>query len=305
MKSALVAAAVLILAAPVAMAQSLEEKKAEKLKAEFLKKADWILDYDKAREESKKSGKPIFAVFSRSYSPCPACHHLENGALLTEDFAKFAKDVVLFFHVTTMIQGEKYGDLLEEKGGNAFPYIVLMDSTGDVILQHQGERSAEAFGKSRDTAKNYTATKEKADKGDAAAKVDLAILQLSMGKAKADEAQKAIQAAGPVSKEQQEKLDLELTNAEVRESVAKLRSDEEAAALGKKFYARFKEGKPSPTADNALQSYFILLMDAAGEAKDAKVFEDAYKVLFEKYGKMEGAAAFFEEKEKQLKALKK
>lgn len=40
----------------------------EKLKEPFFKKAAWITDYDKAREEAKKTGKPIFAYFSRSYA---------------------------------------------------------------------------------------------------------------------------------------------------------------------------------------------------------------------------------------------
>ena len=40
----------------------------KKLEAEFLKKATWILDYDQAKAESKKSGKPIFAYFTRSYA---------------------------------------------------------------------------------------------------------------------------------------------------------------------------------------------------------------------------------------------
>ena len=52
-----------------ASAQSLEEKRDKKLASEFLKKAAWFTDYDKAREESKKSGKPIFGYFTRSFSP--------------------------------------------------------------------------------------------------------------------------------------------------------------------------------------------------------------------------------------------
>jgi hypothetical protein len=44
-------------------------KRDKKLESEFLKKADWITDYDKARAESKKAGKPIFGYFTRSYSP--------------------------------------------------------------------------------------------------------------------------------------------------------------------------------------------------------------------------------------------
>jgi hypothetical protein len=296
-----------ILAALLAAAaqDGLEEKKAEKLKSEFLKKADWMLDYDKAREESKKTGKPIFALFSRSYAPCPACHALEHGPLLADDFAKFAKDYVLFCHITSMIPGEKYGDLLEEKGGNAFPWLVFMDSTGDIITEHRGPRSAADFARTGETARNWLVLKEKASKGDAAAKVDFAIVQLSLGRIKADEAEKAIRESGELTKEQRAKYDAERTNAEVREAVAALRSDEQAEELGRKYYARHKEGKPAPTSDNALQSYCILVMDAAAAAKDAATFEAAYTVLFDKYGKMEGAGAFFEEKARQLKELKK
>ena len=35
----------------------------------WLEKAPWILDFDAAKAESKKSGKPIFAYFTRSYAP--------------------------------------------------------------------------------------------------------------------------------------------------------------------------------------------------------------------------------------------
>ena len=49
--------------------QSLEERRDKKLKDPFLSKASWITDYDKAREASRKTGKLIFAYFTRSYSP--------------------------------------------------------------------------------------------------------------------------------------------------------------------------------------------------------------------------------------------
>lgn len=49
--------------------QSLEEKRDQKLKSPFLSKAAWITDYDRAREESRKTGKAIFAYFTRSYAP--------------------------------------------------------------------------------------------------------------------------------------------------------------------------------------------------------------------------------------------
>jgi len=68
-KHAVLAAALVAAIGSAAFGQSLEEKRDKKLASEFLKKAAWNTDYDKALAESKKSGKPIFGYFTRSYSP--------------------------------------------------------------------------------------------------------------------------------------------------------------------------------------------------------------------------------------------
>jgi len=303
----LLAALALTLSASIASAQAddLVAKRDEKLKSEFLKKADWITDYDKARETAKSTGKVIFAVFSRSYAPCPACHQLENGPLLAEDFAKFAKDYVLFLHITTMIPGEKHGDLLEEKGGYAFPWIVFMDASGEILYEHKGERSAEAFGATGTQAKAYVALQEKAAKGDAAAKVDLAILQLSLLKITTAEADQAVKEAGaPPTKEQQSSLDVARTNVQLREEVKAVRTDAQLEALKARFYARFKEGKLMPTNDFVLQNYCLRVLEASVEQKDPDTYAGALKVLREKYGKEEQLIPFFEERDKELKELR-
>ena len=65
-------AALLFATASLAAAQSqdqLKKKKEEALKEPFLKKAAWLTDYDKALAEAKKTGKPVFAYFTRSYAP--------------------------------------------------------------------------------------------------------------------------------------------------------------------------------------------------------------------------------------------
>ena len=69
MKHLILAAALVAAIGSSAFGQSLEEKRDKKLASEFLNKASWITDYDKALAESKKSGKPIFGYFSRSYAP--------------------------------------------------------------------------------------------------------------------------------------------------------------------------------------------------------------------------------------------
>lgn len=49
--------------------EELKAKRDKKLADPWLKNADWITDYDKARETAKSSGRLIFAYFTRSYSP--------------------------------------------------------------------------------------------------------------------------------------------------------------------------------------------------------------------------------------------
>ncbi len=45
----------------------LKKRYDEKIGREWLKKADWILDFDRARAQARQSDRPIFAYFTRSY----------------------------------------------------------------------------------------------------------------------------------------------------------------------------------------------------------------------------------------------
>ena len=63
------ASLLLALVASPALAQTSEEKLAEKMKKPFVTNAAWEMDYDKARERAAADGKLIFAYFTRSYAP--------------------------------------------------------------------------------------------------------------------------------------------------------------------------------------------------------------------------------------------
>lgn len=41
----------------------------KKLASEFLTKANWFTDFDRAKAEAKKTGKILFGYFTRSYLP--------------------------------------------------------------------------------------------------------------------------------------------------------------------------------------------------------------------------------------------
>ena len=213
---------------------------------------------------------------------------------------------MLFCHITTHIDGEKHANLLEEKGGEGFPHIVFMDAEGKVVAVHEEERTAAAFARTGENVKAYVALKPKAEKGDKAAKVDFALVQLELGKIKLDDAQKQIKESGAtLTKEQKAKLDGIAVNASIMEVVEGIQNDEtKAKAAGKQFYEMQKAGKPGPTSEAAIQPYYILGLRAAEEAKDAAVFEKNLKVLKDKFGSNPRAQKFFEEQEKKLEGLK-
>ena len=68
-KGGVLLAALLLFAVTTASAQSMEEKRDKKLAEGWVSKNPWITDYDDALAKSKETGKPIFAYFTRSYSP--------------------------------------------------------------------------------------------------------------------------------------------------------------------------------------------------------------------------------------------
>ena len=73
MTRSLLAALFLVIAPVLAAAQTqsqedLKKRHEKTLQEPFLKKAPWFLDYDNALAEAKKTGKPIFAYFTRSFA---------------------------------------------------------------------------------------------------------------------------------------------------------------------------------------------------------------------------------------------
>jgi len=73
-KPGLIGAATLALLAAALPARAqdnqdaMKENLAHKLEKPFFKKTKWITDYDEAKAAAKKSGKLIFAYFTRSYA---------------------------------------------------------------------------------------------------------------------------------------------------------------------------------------------------------------------------------------------
>lgn len=47
----------------------LKAKLEKKVKAKFVETGGWLLDYQEARRQAEKQGKPIFVYFTRTFAP--------------------------------------------------------------------------------------------------------------------------------------------------------------------------------------------------------------------------------------------
>jgi len=121
--------------------KQLIQNRDHKLSAPFLRAANWNTSYEDAKKAAEASNKLILGYFTRSYAPCGPCMQLEQTVFQKPEFADYSRNVVLFIHISTRIPGEANGTLFAEKGGNAFPTLMVMDKDGNVLARQCGERS--------------------------------------------------------------------------------------------------------------------------------------------------------------------
>lgn len=160
----------------------------KKLDKDFAKKTPWLHTFEEAKKTAAKDGKLILGYFTRSYAPCPPCNMLEAGPLVSEWWTKMAGQFVPYLNVTTMIDGTPDQELLEAKGGDGFPYMIFMDSSGAVLTDRiwpEDEAAVNtALEGARKTATELQALRLKVSQnpGDAAASAALEI-QLTLHRA--------------------------------------------------------------------------------------------------------------------------
>ena len=230
---------------------------------------------------------------------------LESSVFSSEEFKTFSESNVMLAHVTTHIEGRKYDGLLSEKKGRGWPYIVVLSPEGDLIGKAEG-KSVEAFTKMMTSAAEFVAISSKAEKtlDDEIFLFQHAINEGSLTFAQAKE--KAASFKDPTA-EQQTKIDAGLTDLEIVDALGKPKSREEheklAEAAGKKFVEMWKAGR-EPNSAAAYDPFYMLIMKTADAAGDPALYEKALGKLRERHGEKEGAARFFEQKEKRLEELK-
>lgn len=106
-----------------------------KLSEPFAEHVSWVRRLDEARRRARAEEKLIFAWFTRSYEPCPACAAYERGPLVSAWWARLAPSFVPYLNVSARVDDLPDQGLLVDKGGSYFPYCILMDGRGRVLIE--------------------------------------------------------------------------------------------------------------------------------------------------------------------------
>lgn len=227
---------------------------------------------------------------------------MEGAALSSSEFKEFAKDVVLFAHVTSHVEGDAYQNLLAEKGGRGFPHIVILDAAGDVVAKPPS-RDVAGFKAAVSDASKFVELKDKEDPT-VAEQVELLGLQISLGNYDFAAAKEAAGKIKGMDDAQKEKVANLLLPFEIRSLIPPGRNPtpEARQAAGKAFAEMYKAGKVPPD-QQTMQPFFIFMLDYAEAQKDAKLFADALGKLEAEFGSNPRAAGFFKAQQDRLAKL--
>lgn len=194
--------------------------------------------------------------------------------------------MVPYLNIMTKIEGRKDDNLLGEKGGRSFPYIIFMDETGGVLAV-PGDRSVEGFQKILGgKVKEFTDLRAKAQSGDAVAQIDFALLEGNLGRISYEDVQKRLE--GKKLSDVQKALLGDVELGVLMADVGKATDKTSAQTAMKKVAEAYAAGRVPTGSEKKMEFLGIVLQEGLTEEDPdlAQKALDAVKPLYEEaYGK--------------------
>jgi hypothetical protein len=229
---------------------------------------------------------------------------VENSLFSEESFAKWSTDYVLMCHITTHIPGRKYEDLLSKVGGPGFPHFVFMDAEGELLATHNGEWATADFTNTAKAAGEGRMLKDKAAKGDPAAKLEWFCRQLDQGTLNLADAKSKSKEFTKATPAEKQRIDDALFSLEVNELLNNVRSEDQFKEAGKKAVEWLKAGK-LPKSTSAFDNLINAALGYSDSTKNAEGFGLALAEVKKKYGDKDRFKPVIEQMEKRLEELKR
>ncbi|MEX1025276.1 MAG: hypothetical protein WD226_09380 [Planctomycetota bacterium] len=219
---------------------------------------------------------------------------MEGGALLSDWWVEFSKDVVPYLNVTTRLEDSSDTHVFGQIGGTGFPTTVFMDHTGAVLtdswmypgeLKTLEEAKAEALENLAELDELRAQAAKNPDDKAAQGALKLALALRHSGSLTREEFEAIAKLNGvPRSLVERYRTQLLVEELEAAQKVAgesATSREEFTAAVGEAFYAIFKSGKRLPIDHEMATGLYGYAMDHALEIGDGATAEAAF-LEFEK-----------------------
>ncbi len=169
--------------------------------------------------------------------------------------------------------------MLSDLGGRSFPWIVFLDAEGEIVGRHAGSQTVEAFSRTAGNVRRCLDLRKKAAAGDASVKLDIAILECTLGLTEFYELEEAVEGR-ELTAEQKKAVELCGVNAAVAEGAQLARAGGLEDVKGE-FAEIYKKGV-LPT-QNTFDFWAVLIQHAAAKG-DAALLEESIRNLKEIFG---------------------
>lgn len=186
-----------------------------------------------------------------------------------------------YLNVMTHIEDREDDELLYDLDGREHPSFFFLDAEGEVLARHDADDvSVKAFEETGARVKRSLELRKKADAGDAAAKIDLAIVQGELGVLEFSDVEAAIEGA-TLAPEQEHAVGALRADATVSDLTLVLKKNRDDAAMkmvAEEFLALHGKGThPARLANRRF--YWTVLAGQSIQRKDAKMLRDAIEAL--------------------------
>ena len=207
----------------------------------------------------------------------------------------------------TRIEDRADDELLYDLDGSEHPTFLFLDAEGEVLGRHDAsDTSLKAFEETGATVKRSLDLRKKADAGDAAARIDLAIARCELGVLELSDVETEVEGA-TLSPQQQRAVETLRADTSVSDMMQVLRKSRDEAAknmIAEEFLALHAKGS-HPARPGNRRFYWTVLAGQAVARKDPKILKDAIGGLRELAGATpsEREAQQLKELEERLKEL--
>jgi hypothetical protein len=186
---------------------------------------------------------------------------------------------VPYLNVMTRIEERTDDTLLYDLGGREHPTMLFLDAEGGILGWHDtADCTVPALEATAAKVRRSLELAAKAEAGDAAARIDLAIVRCDLGVSELFELESALEEGGlALTPEQEHAVEVLRADAAVADTIEVLRKHRDAetrAQAAEEFLAFYRKGTHPAKAGNA-HAYWSILADHAVAAQDAAVLRDA------------------------------